>query len=223
MAFDGFTGTRPARTSSRAVELESEVAEVSPERLDVGDRGGIKKHLQDHGFACVMGALSPAELEHAHDLLWAHLEGTEAATQRMTQRRPINWKREQPTSWIEGHGDALMTSTTHCESMWYVRSRPGVMGAFHAAYGTPEDPTPSLVAMYDRMSVNLPTSSGNPETLRVAAESTQHGKFGVAQQMHTHAGAREQQIGGSGGSLEPSWACYLNPLGLFVRTSIPFI
>ena len=32
----------------------------------------------------------------------------------------------------------------------------------------------------------------------------------------------EQQIGGSGGSLEP-WASFLNPLGLFLRTSIPFV
>ena len=33
---------------------------------------------------------------------------------------------------------------------------------------------------------------------------------------------REQQIGGSGGSLEPL-GLFLNPLGLFLRTSIPFI
>ena len=38
------------------------------------------------------------------------------------------------------------------------------------------------------MSVNLPTSSGNEEVLRVASTSTAHGKFGVAQQMHTHSG-----------------------------------
>ena len=33
---------------------------------------------------------------------------------------------------------------------------------------------------------------------------------------------REQQIGGSGGSLEPL-GLFLEPLGLFLRTSIPFI
>ena len=37
-----------------------------------------------------------------------------------------------------------------------------------------------------------------------------------------YACAREQQIGGSGGSLEPL-GFFLNPLGLFLRTSIPFI
>ena len=91
------------------------------------------------------------------------------------------------TTWIEGHGDALMTSTAHCESMWYVRSRPGVINAFHAAYGTRRGSV-ELVANFDRMSVNLPTSSGNPEALRVAASTTEHGKFGVAQPMHTHSG-----------------------------------
>jgi hypothetical protein len=34
--------------------------------------------------------------------------------------------------------------------------------------------------------------------------------------------SREQQIGGSGGSLEPPRASLLNPLGLFLRTCIPF-
>jgi hypothetical protein len=70
--------------------------------------------------------------------------------------------------------------------MWYVRSRPGVINAFHAAYGTHDDR--ELVAAYDRMSVNLPVSSGNPAALRVAAATSQHGKFGVAQRMHTHVG-----------------------------------
>jgi hypothetical protein len=70
--------------------------------------------------------------------------------------------------------------------MWYVRSRPGVINAFHAAYGTHD--AGELVAAYDRMSVNLPVSSGNPAALRVAAATSQHGKFGVAQRMHTHVG-----------------------------------
>jgi hypothetical protein len=33
----------------------------------------------------------------------------------------------------------------------------------------------------------------------------------------------EQRIGGPGGALEPPWASFLNPLGLFLRTFIPFI
>jgi hypothetical protein len=167
-------------------QSESGIPEVSPARLDPSDRAGIQAHLEEHGFACVRGCLSQPELERAEDLLWRHLEGVEEASQRMAQKRPIGWRRGQPTTWREGHGDGLMTSTTHCDSMWYVRSRPGVINAFHAAYGTHHDN--ELVAAYDRMSVNLPVSSGNAEALRVAAATSQHGKFGVAQRMHTHVG-----------------------------------
>jgi len=164
----------------------SGIPEVSPARLDPSDRAGIRAHLDEHGFACVRGCMSQAELDHAEDLLWQHLEGVEEASQRMAQRRPLGWRRGQPTTWLEGHGDGLMTSTTHCESMWYVRSRPGVIQAFHAAYGTHEDS--ELVAAYDRMSVNLPVASSNPAALRMAAATSQHGKFGVSQRMHTHLG-----------------------------------
>jgi len=164
----------------------SGIPEVSPARLDPSDRAGIQAHLREHGFACVQGCMSQPELQHAEDLLWRHLEGVEEASQRMAQKRPLGWRRGQPTTWREGHGDGLMTSTTHCDSMWYVRARPGVINAFHAAYGTYRDA--ELVASYDRMSVNLPVSSGNPRALRMAAATSQHGKFGVAQRMHTHLG-----------------------------------
>lgn len=165
---------------------ESGIPEVSPARLDPSDRAGIRAHLGEHGFACVRGCMSQPELDHAEDLLWQHLEGEEEATRRMAQKRPIGWRRGQPTTWLEGHGDGLMTSTTHCDSMWYVRTRPAVIGAFHAAYGTHDDA--ELVAAFDRMSVNLPVSSDNPAALRVARATSQHGKFGVAQRMHVHVG-----------------------------------
>jgi hypothetical protein len=165
---------------------EAGIPELAPARLDPSDRAGIQAHLEEQGFACVRGALSQPELERAEDLLWRHLEGVEEATQRMAQRRPVGWRRGQPATWTAGHGDGLMTSTTHCDSMWYVRTRRGVIQAFHAAYGTQSDR--ELVAVFDRMSVNLPVSSGNPAALRVAAATSQHGKFGVAQRMHTHLG-----------------------------------
>lgn len=181
------TQPRHGRASTLALrQSESGIPEVSPARLDPSDGAGIRAHLQEHGFACVRGGMSQPELDRAEDLLWRHLEGAEEASQRMAQKRPIGWRRGQPATWLKGHGDGLMTSTTHCDSMWYVRSRPGVIHAFHAAYGTHDDS--ELVAAYDRMSVNLPVSSGNPEALRVAAATSQHGKFGVAQRMHTHLG-----------------------------------
>jgi hypothetical protein len=177
----------PGRASTMLLRPSgSGIPEVSPARLDPSDRAGIRVHLREHGFACVQGCMSQAELDRAEDLLWRHLEGVEEASQRQAQRRPVGWRRGQPTTWLQGHGDGLMTSTTHCDSMWYVRSRPGVINAFHAAYGTQHGS--ELVAAFDRMSVNLPVSSGNPAALRVAAATSQHGKFGVAQRMHTHVG-----------------------------------
>jgi hypothetical protein len=66
--------------------------------------------------------------------------------------------------------------------MWYVRTLPGVCGAFAAAY---ECSTEDVVASYDRMSVNLPTSSGNEAALRIASRKFDHGKLN-AQELHTH-------------------------------------
>ena len=158
-----------------------EIPEVAPARIDADDSVAIRASLEEHGYACVRAAVTAAELDHARDLLWDFLEGRE--TPEMTQRRPVGWKRGSPTTWTEGHGDALMTSTTHNESMWYVRSRPGVVAGFAAAYGVAAD---EMVADFDRMSINLPTSSGNEAALRVAKQSYPHGKLGVAQEMHTH-------------------------------------
>ena len=164
-----------------------EVLELAPSRLDPTDATAIRAHLDEHGFA-VVPALSAEELVVAEDLLWEHLEGREEVGS-MTQRRPIGWRRSDVTSWREGYvpvgtDDGFLFSTCHCRSMWFVRSRPGVLRAFTAAYG--DD---ALVAAYDGMSVNLPTGSGNPEALRIAASYSPRGtKFGVAQPMHTHAG-----------------------------------
>ena len=63
--------------------------------------------------------------------------------------------------------------------MWYVRALPNVKKAFETAYGEP------AVAAYDRPSVNLPTSSGNEASLRVAERSFEHGKLN-AMELHTH-------------------------------------
>jgi hypothetical protein len=59
--------------------------------------------------------------------------------------------------------------------MWYVRALPGVLAGYEAAYGTAD-----LISAFDRMSINRPASCGEESVV-----------------------SREQQIGGSGGSLEP--------------------
>ena len=110
---------------------DTAIPEVAPARIDVGDSAAIRASLEEHGYACVREAVSADELAHARDLLWHFLEGHE--TPRMVQTRPVGWKRGQPATWVEGHGDALMTSTTHNECMWYVRSRPRVLAGFAAA------------------------------------------------------------------------------------------
>jgi len=143
-----------------------EVPEYTPIRFDVSDVAGFKSHLDEHGCehhhqlrcsprglhrhhlrqpvdnrardadACVKEAASPAELEHARDLLWEHLEGRDSPLMR--QERPVGWKRDDVSTWRDGHGDGLMTSATHSACMWYIRTLPGVLGGFAAAYGTDE-------------------------------------------------------------------------------------
>ena len=82
--------------------------------------------------ACVKEACTPEELKIAQAMLWDHLEGNDCPGMR--QQRPVGWKQGAPETWVEGHGDGAMTSTTHCDAMWYIRTRPGVVGGFRAAY-----------------------------------------------------------------------------------------
>jgi hypothetical protein len=64
--------------------------------------------------------------------------------------------------------------------MWYVRTRLGVVGGFAAAYGESE-----IIAAYDQMVINLPTSTGNANTMRIAQTNYEHGKLNAAG-LHTH-------------------------------------
>ena len=85
------------------------------------------------------------------------------------------------TTWVKGHGDGLITSTCHCDSMWFARTRPGVIAGFQAAFGERE-----LTAAFDRMSINLPTAAGNEGVVqRLAATNHAHGRLNM-QELHTH-------------------------------------
>lgn len=55
-----------------------------------------------------------------------------------------------------------------------------MVGGFAAAYGEKE-----VVAAYDRMMINLPTSTGNEVVVKQAERHFQHGKLN-AQGLHTH-------------------------------------
>ena len=129
------------------------VPEIRPRTFDASDAEGIRLHLAEQGFAVVSNAATPAELDHACGLLWDHLEGRDCPG--LQQARPVGWVRGEPETWrpLEGqvldasspivqpgqagphhvvsHSDAgLMTSTTHCDCLWFVRSLPGVRAAF---------------------------------------------------------------------------------------------
>ena len=71
----------------------------TPPRFDATDASGISAQLEAEGFACVAECLNAGELEHARNLLWQHLEGDECP--QMTQTRPIGWKRNDVTTWVE--------------------------------------------------------------------------------------------------------------------------
>lgn len=159
----------------------SGVPEVEPPRFERYDAEGIRESLRIHGFATIKEAMLPHEVEEGRRLLWQFLEGQEEKDAKLHHVRPCGWKQGQPTTWIEGHGDHLISCTAHCQSMWYCRTRPGVVQGFVTAIGEPD-----LTHAFDRMSINLPTSSGNPAALERAAQSYEHGKFGVMQSMHTH-------------------------------------
>ena len=157
--------------------------ELAPERLDVSDVEGVRAHLDEHGFACIRGCASAAQLERARGLLWDHLEGRDQPGLRTS--RPLGWRRGEPATWRPypgtgggpqpGHSEAgLMTSTTHCDALWYIRSLPGVLAGFACAFGIG---TPGLVCSFDRMSINLPTSSAHPAAEARAQRGYRHGKL----------------------------------------------
>ncbi len=155
------------------------LGEVTPPRFRPEDIRGIRAELDEQGFVCIAECLNTDELVYARDLLWQHLEGRECP--QMTQTRPVGWKRDDVKTWVEGHGDGLMTSTCHCDSIWFARTRPGVLKAFQAAYGEAK-----LTAAFDRMSVNLPTAAGNEGVeRRLAATDHAHGRLNM-QELHTH-------------------------------------
>lgn len=166
------------------------LGEISPPRIQVSDTAEISKQLDSEGFVCIEACLNANELAHARDLLWEHLEGRECP--QMTQLRPVGWKRDDVTTWVEGHGDGLMTSTCHCDSMWFARTRPGVIAGFEAAFGEQ-----GLTAAFDRMSVNLPTASNNKAVQqRLAATGHAHGRLNM-QELHTHKNAYYDERNGA--------------------------
>ena len=125
------------------------VPELTPTRFELSDTEGLSSHLDEHGYVCVRQAVSPEQLDRARELLWRHLEG-----KGTVQYEGLRWDRSDPATWRDfGHGaggraqyrDGLMVSTANSDCAWYVRTLPGVLGAFAAAYGGDTE----LVAAFD--------------------------------------------------------------------------
>jgi hypothetical protein len=167
----------PQQQHDASAPFVPEIPEISPPRLHHTDAAGIKRQLDVEGFACVKECLNAEELVAAREMLWQHLEGAETPATMPggachRRERPVGWRRDDVESWVDGHGCGLMTSTVHCDAMWFTRTRRGVFDGFAAAYQERD-----LTAAFDRMSVNLPTATNNPAVLKKAAHTNRHGKL----------------------------------------------
>ena len=70
-----------------------------------------------------------------------------------------------------------MGQTVHSAPHWYIRTRPGILKGFAAAYGTDD-----LVAAFDDMAINRPASCGEAS---VAELGEGPGRLN-GRRLHTH-------------------------------------
>ena len=125
-----------------------------------------------------------SQSQEARRLFWEWLE-----TEHYTKdgHATHGWDRNDPTTWTdesmgEGQelgrgGDGVMGAAAHCDAFWYVRTLPGIIGGFAAAYGTDD-----LVTAFDRMSVQRPSTCGSQ-----AVQSIKRGDEAFDQRhLHTH-------------------------------------
>ena len=100
-------------------------------------------------YALVRHAATSAELERARALLWDHL----GEAHGWKQGQPLTWTDESAPGYNGRSG--IMGSTRHSDCFWHVRTLPGVLDSFAAAYETDD-----LVTAYDNMAINRPISCG---------------------------------------------------------------
>ena len=158
--------------------------EITPHTVELGDHGAIRDSLKENGYALVTNTATAAELHRARELLWAHLDEVHG------------WKPSQPLTWTDdAYGPApqggpgfsheatsgIMPSTCHSDCLWYVRTLPGVLDCFAAAYGTDD-----LVAAYDNMAINRPASCQQPGVLSLGNGRGEGVAHRWDQSMHNH-------------------------------------
>jgi hypothetical protein len=162
------------------------VPELIPRRFDVGDTEALHAHMLEHGYAVVKEAARPADLARARELFWDWLEQTHYTKDG---HATFGWDRHDPATWRdeslgeghqlepEGRTMGICGAATHCPAFWFVRTLPGIIGGFAAAYGTSE-----LVTAFDRMSIQRPASCGSP-----SVANTPRGNDAFdARTLHTH-------------------------------------
>ena len=162
-----------------------EVPELTPRRFDVSDAEGLHAHMVEHGYAVVKEAARPAELEMARQLFWDWLQEPHYTKDGQVT---FGWNKDDPTTWgdeslgeghklEEGRVMGVCGAATHCPAFWFVRTLPGIIGGFAAAYGTTD-----LVTAFDRMSIQRPSSCGSPSVI----ETPRGMEAFDARQLHTH-------------------------------------
>eukprot|EP01046_Picozoa_sp_COSAG06_P037518 COSAG06_NODE_4242_length_4439_cov_4.769585_2_plen_407_part_00 len=126
-------------------------------RLEIGSTAAAE-HLAEHGFVVMRSALSAADCETALSLIWESLEGFGSGINRHDAQTWTNdrWPGQGQTgSGLTGvRGDYGLT---HCDGSWFVRTRPGVIKAHAALFGTDD-----LLASFDGLALTRPWGL-NPE------------------------------------------------------------
>ena len=179
-----------------------EVTELVPVRLHQTDTVAIKASLADHGYAVIKDAATPAQLEHARSLLWNDLQETHG----WEKGNPRTWKDDSfdnPSGgttrglehadfiWYQNLANPMLNasaavsvsvSVPHviCPSR-YVRTLPGVIAGFAAAYGTDD-----LVAVSFALSVDVYTHGWAREEMLLYVCAVVCGCVCVHARAHTH-------------------------------------
>lgn len=120
----------PLLEASGGADVSQPTARPS-ERFAVDDPR-LLDHLAEHGYVIVRDVADAAQVAHAHDLLWSHLEGLGTGIDR---RSPATWDDER---WIGDPTTGILPDYGVPQSafLWLVRGLPAVAEAFARVWDT---------------------------------------------------------------------------------------
>mmetsp|Transcript_24768 Transcript_24768/g.49273 ORF Transcript_24768/g.49273 Transcript_24768/m.49273 type:complete len:418 (-) Transcript_24768:48-1301(-) len=131
------------------------VTPVRPRRFDIhSETTDFLEYLDTHGYAVVASVAGQSEIEHAKDLLWNFLEGSDRIN-------PYNARRSDPSTWYGKDGWLGNDSTGiisgagvgQAPFMWYLRLLPDVSRAFASIWNVSKD---ELLCSFDGANVFRP-------------------------------------------------------------------